>query len=325
MDEYFPRQGLGGRDGKVLSFPVRPRLGVAPVKRLEAFGLVELGIQLERYKSATAPDTIRAIDLYMAVFSLQHAIKQFREQQPAFGLASDNADEVMEAAESFLQEHFYDSNNPARLKEFDSNAGMQTWLLYRIKPKLEEFVHVLSAACRKSESYFFGQKLGYEVTTLLHEAEKNIHESVLQYIGKDAIDEIRSAGRCLAVENYTASGFHVLRSLEVVMGDYYKKATGSDKEFKSWYDYVSAFKELEDSREARNSAFPSPKVAAMLDRMRQLDRNPLMHPRDTLDEMGADTLFKLGIATLTELAKDVRDMAGQSELQLVQNDAREAS
>ena len=55
----------------------------------------------------------------------------------------------------------------------------------------------------------------------------------------------------------------------------------------------------------------------MLDRMRQLDRNPLMHPRDRLDEMGADTLFSIGLATITEMAKDLREWAGQHQLQLV--------
>jgi hypothetical protein len=55
----------------------------------------------------------------------------------------------------------------------------------------------------------------------------------------------------------------------------------------------------------------------MIDRMRELDRNPLMHPSDTLDEMAADSLFKLGVITITELAKDMRDMAGQSEMKLV--------
>ncbi|MEZ2143174.1 hypothetical protein AAE026_12785 [Bradyrhizobium sp. DN5] len=42
-----------------------------------------------------------------------------------------------------------------------------------------------------------------------------------------------------------------------------------------------------------------------------------MHPSDSLDEMAADTLFKLGVVTITELAKDLRDMAGQPELKLV--------
>lgn len=58
----------------------------------------------------------------------------------------------------------------------------------------------------------------------------------------------------------------------------------------------------------------------MLDRIRELDRNPLMHPRDVLDEMSADTLFTVSVAAITEMAKDLREMQinpDQTELQLV--------
>ena len=98
-----------------------------------------------------------------------------------------------------------------------------------------------------------------------------------------------------------------------------------DREFRSWYDYIEAFKELEAEKNGIKPKYPSPKVSAMLDRMRQLDRNPLMHPRDSLDEMSADTLFKLGIVTITELAKDMRDMTGQPELKLIANTETTAS
>jgi len=41
--------------------------------------------------------------------------------------------------------------------------------------------------------------------------------------------------------------------------------------------------------------------------------------------MSADTLFKLGIVTITELAKDMRDMIGQPELKLIANTEATAS
>jgi hypothetical protein len=123
-----------------------------------------------------------------------------------------------------------------------------------------------------------------------------------------ALQELDAAGHCLALEAYTASGFHALRAVEVVVHDYYKSVSGKDKELRSWYDYIEALTDLENTREARKSDYPSPKASAMIDRMRQLDRNPLMHPRESLDEMGADNLFSLSILTITELAKDLRDM-----------------
>jgi hypothetical protein len=45
----------------------------------------------------------------------------------------------------------------------------------------------------------------------------------------------------------------------------------------------------------------------MLDRMRDLDRNPLMHPRDTLDVTQADMLFSLAAITVVEMARDMEE------------------
>src|SRR5690606_27839346 len=71
----------------------------------------------------------------------------------------------------------------------------------------------------------------------------------------------------------------------------------------SWNDYVKAAKAL---AEGDGDKKPSPKVASMIDRMRELDRNPLMHPRDTLDEEGADMLFRLATITVYEIVKDMK-------------------
>jgi hypothetical protein len=131
--------------------------------------------------------------------------------------------------------------------------------------------------------------------------------------------EIDESGRCFAVDSYTACGFHALRGLEIVMEDYYEIITKKKSKFRSWYDYVKAFTRLSATRGKRKSKYPSPKVAAMIDRIREFDRNPLMHPRDTLDEPGADTVFNISIATITEMAKDMRDLKEnpeQTELEL---------
>ena len=155
-----------------------------------------------------------------------------------------------------------------------------------------------------------------DISTLLRDGHSRIHESIRMFVPAEAQGELKEAGRCLALESYTASGFHTLRTLEIVMDGYLKVASGKDREYRSWYDYIKALSRL--SRPRVNVVHrPSPKVVAMLDRMRELDRNPLMHPRDSLDEMGADTLFSIGLATITEMAKDLRDWGGQKDLELV--------
>lgn len=86
--------------------------------------------------------------------------------------------------------------------------------------------------------------------------------------------------------------------------DDYLKSFGIGSKKRTWNDYIKALTRLTEM--PKTGAKPAPKVAAMLDRMRELERNPLMHPRDTLDAVQADMLFKLCAITVVEIAKDMK-------------------
>lgn len=112
----------------------------------------------------------------------------------------------------------------------------------------------------------------------------------------------------------TACGFHALRGLELMMGEYLGKFK-TEASPKSWFDYIKELKKISDDNTAVNK--PSPKFIAMLDRMRVLDRNPLMHPQDRLDTAGADMLFNLSAITVSEMARDLGSKEPQGELPLI--------
>lgn len=287
------------------------------MKRLEVLDLFELAETLAECRPNLDGER-KGLDVFFACNRLETSFRKFEADQAAFPLTRDSARQVINALREVLNNYFYDGPGRSKFKAgLDLDQDFATWPLYSLRTKLDEFRHVLSAECRNSETYFVEKKVGFDVPTLLHSAQENLHSSIHPYVPDAALAEIRQAGRCLALESFTACGFHTLRGLEVVMSAYYKAVSGKEKGFRSWHDYIEALEELAAQAKESNASYPSPKVASMLDRMRQLDRNPLMHPSDSLDEMAADTLFKLGIVTITELAKDLRDMAGQPELKLV--------
>lgn len=311
------RQAGAARTGVVIQLPVAAK-GITPVKRLEVLDLFELAeIFADCRPKLDGNQT--GMEVFFACIRLEGSFRKFEADQAAFPLTRDSARQVINELSETLVTQFYDGDSKrSKMKQgLDLEKDFETWRLYSLRAKIEEFRHVLSAECRKSETYFVEKKVGFDVPTLLHSAEENLHGSIRPFVPASALSEIREAGRCLALESFTACGFHTLRGLEVVMAAYYRAVSGKDKEFRSWHDYVEALEALAVEAKERGATYPSPKVSSMLDRMRQLDRNPLMHPSDSLDEMGADTLFKLGIVTITELAKDLRDMAGQAEMKLV--------
>jgi hypothetical protein len=322
IDYRDTREG-GSLFGVVLQFPFDFRNSTEenPVKRLEVLDLFELAETYSNTFPKLTGDKGQVFDVYMALISIETGLKKFAAEQTAFPLTRDSALEAVKTVDAVLTEHFFEDASREKFNDGLNLSGeMNLWMLYNVRSKLERFRHVLAVECRKSETYFIEKVVGFDLPTLLHSAEENIHHTIRPCVPGPALNEIKEAGRCLALENYTASGFHTLRGLEVVIAAYYKAVSGKDREFRSWHDYVEALEELAKEDDGVKPKYPSSKVAAMIDRMRELDRNPLMHPSDTLDEMAADGLFKLGIVTITELAKDLREMAGQAELKLIAKD-----
>ena len=103
-------------------------------------------------------------------------------------------------------------------------------------------------------------------------------------------------GRCLAFERYTASGFHILRALESEIRDYLIMVTHNMPKKRDWGYYIE---ELE-----KNNA--NQKMLTALDNIRNLDRNPLMHPEDWLRKDDAVGLFNLGKTALHRLITDMK-------------------
>jgi hypothetical protein len=108
--------------------------------------------------------------------------------------------------------------------------------------------------------------------------------------------EFEESGKCLAFERYTASAFHALRGVECVIRQYIIKLTGSLPHKRDWGHYIQVLKE--------KGADPS--LTAVLDNIRTLDRNPLMHPEDRLDIDEAIAVFTISQTAIVRLAAGIK-------------------
>lgn len=105
--------------------------------------------------------------------------------------------------------------------------------------------------------------------------------------------DLKEAGKCLAFGLWTASGFHGLRAVESMTKAYMGKL-GVEEKTRNWGAYVAALKKKADVDEG---------VVAVLDQIRLLHRNPLLHPEDFLDEGEAITLFGIVHSATAALLK----------------------
>ncbi|HXN53379.1 MAG TPA: hypothetical protein VN943_15720 [Candidatus Acidoferrum sp.] len=132
--------------------------------------------------------------------------------------------------------------------------------------------------------------------SLIEKIENCFSPESWSVIENDAKKEFEEAGKCLAVERYTASGFHSFRGVECVIRQYLVELTGSLPKKRDWGYYIEILKQ--------NSA--DVKLLAVLDNIRSLERNPLMHPEDWLDIDDAIGDFSLSQSAVARLVTDIK-------------------
>ena len=172
-----------------------------------------------------------------------------------------------------------------------------------MKRAVNNFEIVLSNDCPNLDIYSVAAKGIYSTPALLEQADVAI-KSVLSVeeqgeISEDAYRDFREAGRCLALELSTASGFHVARSVESVVRRYWSKVTKKDPS-----RAPSLASCIEQLRKAQEDA----KVLDVLDHFRDLHRNTLMHPEVFLGAHEAMRLFDIAKSAISAIAARMHAM-----------------
>ena len=81
---------------------------------------------------------------------------------------------------------------------------------------LNNFQVVLKAELMTANSYFVTSRRGYDIKSLIENAEIIFPKQLIEKIPTIQFD-LREAGKCIAFDLGTAAGFHLLRALETVI------------------------------------------------------------------------------------------------------------
>jgi hypothetical protein len=281
------------------------------VKRVNLLEYFELAESLAKAKLATSLDSSKGSSLYFGLWSLPPKLRDFLQEDNGFSTSKHAASDLATTIDNWLTANVM-PNGEFSPEHFEKDFS--SWQYGGIPKKIESFRSVFEAECHDVDVYSVGQIAIYKTQALVANGSHTIAAGYRQDMSEEAIKEFDDAGRCLAFDLPTACGFHALRGTELVMDDYLR-SFGVAKSAKSWNDYIIAFQKIRDSKDAKRK--PSEKVSAMLDRMRSLDRNPLMHPREVLDRVGANHLFSLSAITVVEMIKDMRSNVAEHVVALI--------
>lgn len=139
----------------------------------------------------------------------------------------------------------------------------------------------------------------FSTESLLKGGSKGFDPDAIATIPERAISEIDEAGRCLAFERSTASGFHILRAVELTIRRYLTAVPGFTMpplNRQNWGEFLKLLKDNGANKE----------VTDALQNIKDNYRNPLMHPEDVLELRQAISLFSVCQGMIEMLVEDMK-------------------
>ena len=166
-----------------------------------------------------------------------------------------------------------------------------------ISDATKEFETILAAELQALDTYFISQKGIYSTPDLIESADKALDETVRKTISTEALKDFGQAGRCLAFDLPTAAGFHAMRATESVLRQYHRAIT-KPPSILITPDMATCINEL-------RKAGADQKTLAVLDQIRELHRNTIMHPEVFLGPSEGLRLFDIAKSAISAMADQI--------------------
>jgi hypothetical protein len=134
---------------------------------------------------------------------------------------------------------------------------------------------------------------------LIEKAEHKFGDRTRSVFSDQVVYDLRQSGRCLAFEVPTAMAFHVMRATESLIKKYYEILAGSPWSLaqRDWGKYISELEKLKDVSRV---------ITGRLREIKDLNRNPLIHPEEIVPLEEAPILFDLCNGVIYYMAEEIR-------------------
>jgi hypothetical protein len=205
------------------------------------------------------------------------------------------------------------------IRKQDHATGSDVWDVYWHARTLETLLHGELAV---QSVYHIWPKRAFDTNLLIDKATALFSPEVQAWFTPDETYNIEQAGKCIAFETPTAAGFHLIRAAESVIRRYYAIVVGTVPAVKArnWGAYIKKLRE--------HGA--DPKILHALEQIKDLHRNPVVHPEVQLSLEEAVSLVGITESIVSAIFADIAarkaaQMAAQPSLALVASGSSSAS
>jgi hypothetical protein len=150
-----------------------------------------------------------------------------------------------------------------------------------LKSALSAFENNLASEFAQMDSYLVAKKGGYDTRDLIDNGASLFQPGLARKV-PGAIRDIKHATRCIAFELPTAAGFHLHRANESVLHAYFDAVRGTVEHPKDGNRNMGQYVSLMEKNDLGEE-----RVRSALKDLKNLHRNPLIHPDhdlETVDE-----------------------------------------
>jgi hypothetical protein len=249
-------------------FVANRRKGKRTVQRVDGFYLYEVGWKLHALDAYSTKEDCPIRDIHLALLVAEGALEPFLSQSVfRFRTCQTTGTALLAVIREMIQK----INTPGT--DY-ATATFNAYEIYRVQDALKTFEAVLGSELALLPQYLVMKKGAFDTASLVEAGEGCFPDELLSKAPEAAVDA-QQFGRCLAFELYTAAGFHLHRLNEAVLRRYFDAVSNGAKRPRSrnMGDYLAAMDKL---------GVGLPKVKAALTELKDLHRNPLMHPEDVL-------------------------------------------
>jgi hypothetical protein len=257
--------------------------------------------------------TVTKIRLFLTATAVRLPLRTLLDSVESLKVCRADGEHLLKAVDD-MENWFGQAKLP---DQFQEPIHPNDFVFQNVVATAVRFEHVLSADLGKLITYYVTQKGIYDTADLIERAEGCLPVDAQNAVGEMVIEELRQAGRCLALDSPTACGFHMMRALEGTLHRYYVSVChpSSEEPLDSWAAYLSALRKavgLKDPKGKDPALAPTIKdaaavnhvarVVALLQQIKDQDRNLIMHPEIVLTEEQASSLFETAKAAIIPMA-----------------------
>lgn len=191
--------------------------------------------------------------------------------------------------------HINNVLNVGDLQKQNENLETGRWQIWMDASRLET---LLNGELAVQPVYHIWPIRAYNTEVLVVAGERVFSEDARKEFNEQEIYNLKEAGKCLAFQIPTAAAFHMFRCVESLIRRYYELVVGNlpKPKMRNWGAYIRNLKECGANQ----------KVTTILEQIKDLHRNPVIHPEEQLNNEEAFSLVGILDSAVTAIIADMK-------------------